>query len=140
MDYHSAIDALKLVPRWNRELIRINQDIEVLEHQMTGLARSAPELSPEQARSRWPLPTYQHNPDASPIGMIEACEAKRKEAQLRILLIGTCAWVDRLDEEDRQAVMEIYLCKRRYDLTAAKFGYTKKGFYKHIKSQIESLK
>ena len=66
MDYRESIQQLRGTVYYNRRLIRVNQDIEVLRHQMTGLARSGPVLSPQQAKSPLPLPHYQHDPNASP--------------------------------------------------------------------------
>ena len=38
MDYRESIQQLRGTVYYNRRLIRVNQDIEVLRHQMTGLA------------------------------------------------------------------------------------------------------
>lgn len=62
MYYSDAIRELRGARYCNRQLIRINQDLEVLRHQQTGLARSGPDLTPEQARSSLPMPHYHGSP------------------------------------------------------------------------------
>lgn len=139
MDYRESIQQLRGTVYYNRRLIRVNQDIEVLRHQMTGLARSGHVLSPQQARSPLPLPHYQHDPNASPVALIEAVEAKEKEARMLAWLIQECGWIENLDQPDREALMDVYLLQQNYEQTAAKYGYTKKGLWRHLKSRIEAL-
>ena len=139
MDYRESIQQLRGTVYYNRRLIRVNQDIEVLRHQMTGLARSGPVLSPQQAKSPLPLPHYQHDPNASPVALIEAIEAKEKEARMLAWLIQECGWIENLDQPDREALMDVYFLQQNYEQTAAKYGYTKKGLWKHLKSRIEAL-
>lgn len=139
MDYRESIQQLRGTVYYNRRLIRVNQDIEVLRHQMTGLARSGPVLSPQQAKSPLPLPHYQHDQNASPVALIEAVEAKEKEARMLAWLIQECGWIENLDQPDREALMDVYLLQQNYEQTAAKYGYTKKGLWKHLKSRIEAL-
>lgn len=139
MDYRESIQQLRGTVYYNRRLIRVNQDIEVLRHQMTGLARSGPVLSPQQAKSPLPFPHYQHDPNASPVALIEAVEAKEKEARMLAWLIQECGWIENLDQPDREALMDVYLLQQNYEQTAAKYGYTKKGLWKHLKSRIEAL-
>lgn len=137
MNYDEAIAELRSTRYCCRKLIRLNQDVEVLEHQMTGLARSGVELSPQQVKSPLPLPHYQHNPDASPVALIEAVDAKRREMAVLRHRIMACSWIEDLDEEDKGALIEIYLLGRNYEDTARKYGYSKKGLYKHMHSILE---
>lgn len=139
MNYDEAKQQLKIARYCNRKLIQTNQDIEVLRHQMTGLARGGPELTPEQARSPLPLPHFQHNPDATPVALIEAVEAKEKEADLLRRMILSVDWLELLDPQDQEALVKVYLLRQNYEQTAQEFGYTKKGLWKHLKAQIESL-
>lgn len=57
MDYRESIQQLRGTVYYNRRLIRVNQDIEVLRHQMTGLARSGPVLSRSRPDRRSPFHT-----------------------------------------------------------------------------------
>lgn len=139
MDYDEAKQQLRIARYSNRKLIQINQDIEVLRHQMTGLARGGPELTAEQAKSPLPLPHYQHDPNASPVALIEACEAKEKEADHHRRLILSVDWLDQLEQEDQDALIEVYLLHRNYQDTAEAHGYTKKGLWKHLKAEIERI-
>lgn len=139
MNYEEAKQQLKIARYCNKKLIRINQEIEVLRHQMTGLARGGPELTPEQAKSPLPLPHYQHDPNASPVALIEACEAKEKEAELMRRLILSVDWLELLDKQDQDALIEVYLLHHNYDQTAQAHGYTKKGLWKHLKAEIERI-
>lgn len=140
MYYSDAIRELRGARYCNRQLIRINQDLEVLRHQQTGLARSGPDLTPEQARSSLPMPHYHGSPDRSPVALIEAITAKEREAQtMRLRILDIRRWLERLKPEDQQAMIEIYLLDQPYEETAARLGYTKKGLWKHLRSEAKKI-
>lgn len=139
MDYRESIQQLRGTVYYNRRLIRINQDIEVLRHQMTGLARSGPVLSPQQARSPLPLPHYQHDPNASPVALIEAVEAKEKEARMLAGLIQECGWIENLDQQDKEALIELTLLREPMVSVAEKYGYSRPGMYKHLEAVLREI-
>lgn len=139
MDYRESIQQLRGTVYYNRRLIRVNQDIEVLRHQMTGLARSGPVLSPQQARSPLPLPHYQHNPNASPVALIEAVEAKEKEARMLAGLIQECGWIESMDQQDKEALIELTLLHKPMVSVAEKYGYSRPGMYKHLEAVLREI-
>lgn len=139
MDYRESIQQLRGTVYYNRRLIRVNQDIEVLRHQMTGLARSGPVLSPQQARSPLPLPHYQHDPNASPVALIEAVEAKEKEARMLAGLIQECGWIENLEERERRALIELTLLREPMVSVAEKYGYSRPGMYKHLEAVLRDI-
>lgn len=139
MDYRESIQQLRGTVYYNRRLIRVNQDIEVLRHQMTGLARSGPVLSPQQARSPLPLPHYQHDPNASPVALIEAVGAKEKEARMLAGLIQECGWIENLDQQDREALIELTLLHEPMVRVAKKYGYSRPGMYKHLEAALRDI-
>ena len=139
MDYRESIQQLRGTVYYNRRLIRVNQDIEVLRHQMTGLARSGPVLSPQQARSPLPLPHYQHDPNASPVALIEAVEAKEKEARMLAGLIQGCGWIENLDQQDKEALIELTLLHEPMVKVAEKYGYSRPGMYKHLEAALRDI-
>lgn len=139
MDYRESIQQLRGAVYYNRRLIRVNQDIEVLRHQMTGLARSGPVLSPQQAKSPLPLPHYQHDPNASPVALIEAVEAKEKEARMLAGLIQECGWIENLDQQDKEALIELTLLREPMVSVAEKYGYSRPGMYKHLEAVLRDI-
>lgn len=139
MDYRESIQQLRGTVYYNRRLIRVNQDIEVLRHQMTGLARSGPVLSPQQAKSPLPLPHYQHDPNASPVALIEAVEAKEKEARMLAGLIQECGWIENLDQQDKEALIELTLLHEPMVSVAEKYGYSRPGMYKHLEAVLRAI-
>lgn len=139
MDYRESIQQLRGTVYYNRRLIRVNQDIEVLRHQMTGLARSGPVLSPQQAKSPLPLPHYQHDPNASPVALIEAVEAKEKEARMLARMILECGWIESLDQPDREALIELTLLHEPMVRVAEKYGYSRPGMYKHLEAALRDI-
>ena len=139
MDYRESIQQLRGTVYYNRRLIRVNQDIEVLRHQMTGLARSGPVLSPQQAKSPLPLPHYQHDPNASPVALIEAVEAKEKEARMLAGLIQECGWIENLDQQDKEALIELTLLREPRVSVAEKYGYSRPGMYKHLEAVLREI-
>ena len=139
MDYRDSIAQLKNTRYCNRQLIRINQQIDVLYHRMTGLAHSGPELGLSKASSSLPMPHFAGNPDRSPVALIQAIDAKREQAEAYRGLILACSWVERLGESDRKIAMELFLAKTPPDELAAELGYTRNALYQRLKRAIERL-
>lgn len=139
MDYRDSIAQLKNTRYCNRQLIRINQQIDVLYHRMTGLAHSGPELGQSETSSRLPMPHFAGNPDRSPVALIQAIYAKREQAEAYRGLILACSWVERLGESDRKIAMELFLAKTPPDELAAELGYTRNALYQRLKRAIERL-
>lgn len=139
MDYQDAIAQLKNTRYCNRQLIRINQQIDVMYHRMTGLAHSGPELGQSEASSSLPMPHFTGNPDRSPVALIQAIDERREQAEAYRRLILSCTWIERVPELDRRIARELFLVKTSPDELAAELGYTKQGIYKRIKSAIERL-
>lgn len=139
MDYRDSIAQLKNTRYCNRQLIRINQQIDALYHRMTGLAHSGPELGQSEASSRLPMPHFAGNPDRSPVALIQAIDAKREQAEAYRGLILACSWVERLGESDRKIAMELFLAKTPPDELAAELGYTRNALYQRLKRAIERL-
>ena len=139
MDYQDAIAQLKNTRYCNRQLIRINQQIDVLYHRMTGLAHSGHELGQSEASSRLPMPHFAGNPDRSPVALIQAIDAKREQAEAYRGLILACSWVERLGESDRKIAMELFLAKTPPDELASELGYTRNALYQRLKRAIERL-
>lgn len=139
MDYQDAIAQLKNTRYCNRQLIRINQQIDVMYHRMTGLAHSGPELGQSEASSSLPMPHFTGNPDRSPVALIQAIDERREQAEAYRRLILSCTWIERVPELDRRIARELFLAKTSPDELAAELGYTKQGIYKRIKSAIERL-
>ena len=139
MDYQDAIAQLKNTRYCNRQLIRINQQIDVMYHRMTGLAHSGPELGQSEAFSSLPMPHFTGNPDRSPVALIQAIDERREQAEAYRRLILSCTWIERVPELDGRIARELFLAKTPPDELAEELGYTKQGIYKRIKSAIERL-
>ena len=140
MTPNEATQELKAVRYCNRRLAEINDDIIVLRHQMTGMARSGPELTPQQAKSPLPMPHYQSDPYRSPVPLIAAIDAKEKEAQYyRLRILYTDRWFKKMKTEDQQILVELYMLQRPYTDTAEDHGYTKKGLWKHLRAAFAAV-
>lgn len=139
MTYDELIPELKTVRYCCHRLIELNQELEVLNHQTTGLARSGgPELTPQQLRSNLPMPHYQHTYH-SPLGLFEEISAKEQELhhfQKRLLDLR---WTELLDLQDQNILWELYIHKHSAYDVAEKHGYTKQGLYKHLRAEVKKL-
>lgn len=139
MEYENAVAQLKNARYCCRQLIKINEQIEVLYHRMTGLAHTGQDLDLSKASSSLPMPHFTGNPNRSPVALIQAIDAKREQAKAYRGLILACSWVERLGESDRKIAVELFLAKTPPEELAAELGYTKQGVYKRIKRAIEHL-
>ena len=139
MDYQDAIAQLKNTRYCNRQLIKINQQIDVMYHRMTGLAHSGPELGQSEASSSLPMPHFTGNPDRSPVALIQAIDERREQAEAYRRLILSCTWIERVPDLDGRIARELFLAKTPPDELAAELGYTRNALYQRLKRAIERL-
>ena len=139
MTYDELIPELKAIRYCCHKLIEINQELEVLNYQATGLARPGGiELTQEQMRSKLPMPHYQRTYH-SPLGLLEEISVKEQEFNHFKKRLLDLRWTELLDLNDQNILWDLYIHKMRADKVAEKHGYTKRGMYKRIKSEIEKL-
>ena len=139
MTYEELIPELKTVRYCCHRLIELNQELEVLNHQTTGLAKpGGPELTSDQLKSKWPMPHYQHQYH-TPLGLFEEISAKEQELhhfQKRILDLR---WTELLDLQDQNILWDLYIHRIKAVDVAEKYGYTRRGLYKHLMSEVKKL-
>lgn len=139
MTYEDAIAELRTVRYCSHRLIEINEELEVLNHQKTGLARpGGPELTKEQQKSKWPMPTYQHQ-YSSPLAILEAITAKEQELHHYQKRLLDLRWTEILSLEDQNILWDLYIYYKKVDDVATEYGYSKWGLYKHLKSIVKPL-
>lgn len=138
MTYDELISELKTVRYCCHRLIEINEELEVLNHQKTGLARSGPDLTPEQIRSPLPMPTYQHQYH-SPLGLFEEISAKEQELHHFQKRLMDLRWTELLPLADQNILWDLYIYRKRADDVGYKYGYSKYGMYKHLRKEINRL-
>lgn len=138
MNYYDLINELKTVRHCCRRLIEINQELEVLNHQLTGMARSGLNLTTEQQKSNLPMPSYQHE-YRSPLGILETISEKKSDFKCYEKRIKNLSCIEMLPLEDQNLLFDRYVFRDRPEDVADRYGYSRNGLYKHIKSILKSL-
>lgn len=138
MTYHDLINELKTVRYCCHRLIEINQELEVLNHQLTGMARSGLNLTAEQEKSNLPMPSYQHE-YRSPLGILETISEKESEFKYYEKRIKNLSWIEILSLTDQNLLFDRYVFRDRPEVVADRYGYSKPGLYKHVKSILKAL-
>ena len=139
MTYDELIPELKTVRYCCHRLIELNQELEVLNHQMTGLAKSGGiELTAEQKKSKWPMPTYQHQYH-SPLGLFEEISAKEQELHHFQKRLTDLRWTELLDLQDQNILWDLYIHRIKAEEVAEKYGYTRRELYKHLMAEVKKL-
>lgn len=120
------------------QIIRINQELEVINHQKTGLARHQPRLTKEQEQSSKPMPTYQHS-YSSPLALFELSSQLERDKHYWQQRICECTITELLDIRDQNILWELYIFgKRQWDV-AIKYGYSRTGLIRHIDTILWDL-
>lgn len=119
-------------------IIELNEELEVLEHKMLGLSHFIPELTKEQEKSSKPMPTF-HGGYTSPVAMF--AEEDRIEAEISYYRrrLNECKPIELLSLRDQNILFDLYFnFKSSWDV-AEKYGYSKRGMYKHIRRELSKL-
>lgn len=120
-------------------IIELNQQLEVINHQKLGLSHANVHLTREQEQSTLPMPKYEHE-YISPLGFMEKAERIENEIKYYQKRIYECRWLELLDFCDQNILFDLYVIgDMTFDAVAEKYGYSRKGLWKHIRKKIENL-
>lgn len=133
MEFKDLTNELRAVDYCCRRLIDLNMELEELNHKVKGLSHTVIELTPDQEKSPLPLPSYRGGCH-SQLAMLEKITHTEQEALYFVRRINECRWMDYLDLTDQNLLMDLFVFKLRHEAVADKYGYTRKGMWKHIRS------
>lgn len=119
-------------------IIDLNMELEELNHKKLGLSHSFPELTKEQLKSNKPMPTF-HGGYTSPLAILEEITAKENEINYYRRRINECKPVELLSLKDQNILFDLYFWNMNSWDVAEKYGYSRKGLWKHIRSEIGKL-
>ena len=119
-------------------IIEINQKLEVMNHMILGLSHSVQNLSREQEKSNLPMPKYNKH-YTSPVAMLYEIEKLENEVNYYRRRIMECKPVELLSILDQNILFDLYFFNMNSWDVAEKYGYSRKGLYKHINTEIEKL-
>lgn len=119
-------------------IIELNEELEVLEHKMLGLSHFIPELTKEQEKSSKPMPTF-HGGYTSPVAMFAEEDRIESEINYYRRRLNECKPIELLSLRDQNILFDLYFhFKNSWDV-AEEYGYSKRGMYKHIRSELRKL-
>lgn len=119
-------------------IIELNEELEVLEHKMLGLSRSFPALTKEQEKSSKPMPTF-HGGYTSPVAMFAEEDRIKSEINYYRRRLNECKPIELLSLRDQNILFDLYFFFLKSWDVSEKYGYSRQGLWKHIKSEIEKL-
>lgn len=119
-------------------IIEINQKLEVMNHMILGLSHSVHNLSREQQRSNLPMPKYNKH-YTSPVAMLYEIEKLENEVNYYRRRIMECKPIELLSLQDQNILFDLYFWNLNAWDVAEKYGYTRQGLWKHIRSEIRKL-
>ena len=119
-------------------IIELNEELEVISNQKLGLSHNGPRLTREQLNSPLPMPSYQHQYQ-SPIALMEVATRVESEINYYRRRINECRLIELLDIRDQNILFDLYIFRMNQWDVAEKYGYSRKGLWKHIRTEIGKL-
>ena len=119
-------------------IIELNEELEVLNHKMLGLSHNSIRLTKEQEKSSAPMPTF-HGCYTSPLGMMEEESQKVAEINYYRRRLNECKAIELLSLSAQNILFDLYFWNMNTYDVADKYGYSRKGLWKHIRNEIHSL-
>lgn len=110
----------------------------MLEHKMLGLSHNKPRLTKEQEKSLKPMPVF-HGEYTSPIAMFAEEDRIESEINYYRRRLNECKPIELLSLRDQNIIFDLYFWNMKSWDAAEKYGYTKRGLYKHIKDEMRKL-
>lgn len=121
-----------------RRIIELNQELEVMNHQILGLSHNKPTLTKEQEKSHKPMPSF-HGGYTSPVAMLEEISLKENEINYYRRRINECKSIELLSMRDQNMLFDLYFFRMNQWDVAEKYGYTRQGLWKHIRKEMKEL-
>lgn len=119
-------------------IIELNQELEVLNHKKLGLSHSHEEISKEQMKSNYPMPTYQRT-FTSKLALLGTIEEREREIAYYQKRINECKAFELLDNTDMNILYDLYFFRMsQYDV-ADKYGFSRSGLKKHVHAMIKNI-
>ena len=84
------------------------------------------------------MPTYQHQYQ-SPLGLFEEISAKEQELHHFQKRLMDLRWTELLDLQDQNILWDLYIHRIKAVEVAEKYGYTRRGLYKHLMAEVKKL-
>ena len=132
MNYATFKNELRNLYSYERELKKVDASIEDLSYLMTGVRGINYSKTPSSPN---PEVVAEHRLD-----MIEDMEALLAEKQrLTLNIAHIYATLSKLDDADREAMIEILVKKVNAEKVAEERGYSRSGIWARIKREIEKL-
>ena len=127
--------ALQDVSYCCKALIRLNEELEYKEYEMTGLAHHGVDLTPEQEKSPLPMPKYIGG--RSLVDRIFETDLLKEEIDFYRRSILQCETIERLSQKEKDILLEAFVFRvSMWDL-AEKLGLSRSGLDKRINSIIK---
>lgn len=123
-----------------KQIIALNLDLEVLNHKMLGMSCFHPEISKEQEKINKPMPTFHGGGNRK-----SYCEWLFEEEKIISEInyyrrrLNECKPIELLSLSDQNILFELYFWSAKSWDVAAKYGYSRKGLWKHIRTEISKL-
>lgn len=127
--------------RTQREIDRLQLEVEAIEVEMSGLGHHGDDLSPEQERSSKPMPhtvspTYN---DQKLLTLIERKDEINKQIDYLVMSMNLVRRVELMNTEDQKMMFDLYHGNQRATEVAKDHGYSVQGMYKRIQSELDRL-
>lgn len=120
------------------KIIELNEELEMMNHKILGLSHNQTRLTPNQEKSTKPMPTF-HCGYTSPVAMLEEITLKENEINYYRRRLNECKPIELLSLRDQNIIFDLYFFHKNSWTVAEKYGYSKRGMYKHIKSELSKI-
>ena len=134
------LNELKSADYCCKRIIELNQELEEMNHALLGLSHNVPRLTPEQEKSNLPMPTSSnHGFATSMVARLEEITVVESDIIYYQRRLRECKPIELLSMNDQNILFDLcFFRKNQYDL-AEKYGFTRTGLWKHIRSEIGKL-
>lgn len=120
------------------KIIELNMELEEMNHQILGLSHNKPRLTKEQEKSSKPMPVFR-GVYLSPVSMLEEITLKENEINYYRRRLDECKPIELLSLRDQNIFFDLYFWNISSWDVAEKYGYSRKGLWKHVRNEIGRL-
>ena len=137
-DLHHLKNVLRDAPYCCKKIIYLNQEIERMEYELTGMARHSIPMTKEQERSALPMPRF-HGGGMTLVERIAEIDAVKDERSYYEKRLRECSVIEWLDPEQQELIFKVFFLKmNQWDLSAD-LGITRRALISRVDTILKSV-
>lgn len=136
-DLQHLKNALRDAPYCCKKIIYLNQEIERMEYELTGMAKHSIPMTKEQENSPLPMPKY-HGSGKSLVERIAEIDAVKDELNYYQKRLRECSVIEWLEPKQQELIFKVFFLKMNQWELANEYHFSRSALLRKVNNILKS--